>query len=450
MAMSGDSWKEKDLKADENVDIAGNSSGNNLTDKEVNKDENLASNEASTEEREEEDDDDDNNNDSPTRKRRSRTTRTYPASSFTDSLEIGAAIYEHAGKRIRRLTLLEKMERSPTSGTTRQMITNSNKYGITSGSYNAEYLELTDDGYIIFDDSNPPRRVLRAKFELAISQILPFKKLYDEYVGKRLAALEVMRDFLRESGEQIDDFKECIDFFVVNAKDLELLRTIGGAETLIPIEQALDELPTKYEERNSQPVVIQKIDPELSETQPNLKNVVSPWDKTCFYITPIGEEDSEQRKHSDLFLSSLVEPAVSELNLRVVRADKIGQQGLITRQIIEHVKCARLVIVDLSFLNPNVFYEMALRHACKLPIVHIIRKADQIPFDVSQSRCIVIDNTDIYSFVPKIQTYQAEIATQARKAIEDPEYRGNPITVFYSEFWRPKNPEFNNSNAANS
>ena len=302
MAMSGDSWKEKDLKADENVDIAGNSSGNNLTDKEVNKDENLASNEASTEEREEEDDDDDNNNDSPTRKRRSRTTRTYPASSFTDSLEIGAAIYEHAGKRIRRLTLLEKMERSPTSGTTRQMITNSNKYGITSGSYNAEYLELTDDGYIIFDDSNPPRRVLRAKFELAISQILPFKKLYDEYVGKRLAALEVMRDFLRESGEQIDDFKECIDFFVVNAKDLELLRTIGGAETLIPIEQALDELPTKYEERNSQPVVIQKIDPELSETQPNLKNVVSPWDKTCFYITPIGEEDSEQRKHTDLFL----------------------------------------------------------------------------------------------------------------------------------------------------
>jgi hypothetical protein len=149
----------------------------------------------------------------------------------------------------------------------------------------------------------------------------------------------------------------------------------------------------------------------------------------------IGDEGSEQRKHSDLFLSSLVEPAVSELSLRVVRADQIGQQGLITAQIIEHIRCSRLVIVDLSFLNPNVFYEMALRHACKLPIVHIIRKTDQIPFDVSQSRCIVIDNTDIYSFVPNIQTYQSEIATQARKAIEDPEHRGNPITVFYPDFW---------------
>ena len=327
--------------------------------------------------------------------RRSRTTRTYPASSFSDALEIGTAIYEHAGAKIRRLTLLEKIGRSPTSGATRQMITNSSRYGITKGSYNAEHLELTSEGLTIFEGAKSPREILQAKFDLAIDKISPFKKLYDEYAGKRLAAPEVMRDFLKESQERIDDFKECIDFFIVNVKDLNLLRTIGGAETLVPIEQALEELPSKYAERNSQPVVIQKNDSE----SPNVttQSSTSAWDSICFYITPIGTEDSEERKHSDLFLSSLVEPAVSELNLRVVRADKIGQQGLITAQIIEHVKNSKLVIIDLSFLNPNVFYEMALRHACRMPVVHIIRKADPIPFDVSQSRCIVIDDTDIYS-----------------------------------------------------
>ncbi len=366
-------------------------------------------------------------------RKRSRTVRIYPASSFSDALELGAEIYKHAGGKIRRLTLLEKMGRSQTSSSTRQMITNSGKYGITKGSYTSEHLELTPEGIAIFDQSISSRDLLQAKFQLAITQIPPFKNLYDEYAGKRLAAPEVMRDFLRETNEKVVDFKECIDFFIVNVKDLGLLRTIGGAETLIPIEQALEETPSKYTERSSKSIVLQTIEPKTSG-QINQENN-SIWDSICFYITPIGKEDSEERKHSDLFLSSLVEPAVSELNLRVVRADQIGEQGLITAQIIEYVKNSRLVIVDLSFLNPNVFYEMALRHSCKLPVVHIIRKADQIPFDVSQSRCIIIDNTDLYSFVPKIQTYQAEIAAQARKAIEDPEHRGNPITVFYPDFW---------------
>jgi len=243
-----------------------------------------------------------------------------------------------------------------------------------------------------------------------------------------------MRDFLQSTELQIDDYKECIDLFIVNAKDLNLLRTIGGAETLIPVEQALDELPSRSIEQALQSTVTQRIYVAL-DTAKEAESSSSLWDKVCFYITPIGDEDTDQRRHSDLFLGSLIEPAVSELGLQVVRADKIGQPGMITTQIIEHVKQSRLVIVDLSFLNPNVFYEMALRHACRMPIVHIIRKADQVPFDISQNRCIFIDNTDIYSFVPKLQTYRAEIATQARKALEDPEHSTNPITVFYPRFW---------------
>ena len=171
-----------------------------------------------------------------------RTVRTYPACTFSDALEIGQAIYEYAGgSKIRRLTLLEKMGRSPTSGSTRTMITNSNKYGITKGSYSAEHIELTSDGAVVFDTSQAIDKQLNAKFSLAIANISPFKKIYEEYVGKKLAAQEVIRDFLRDSGESISNFKECVDFFVVNAEYLNLLRTIGGAQTLISIEQLLDE-----------------------------------------------------------------------------------------------------------------------------------------------------------------------------------------------------------------
>ena len=46
---------------------------------------------------------------------------------------------------------------------------------------------------------------------------------------------------------------------------------------------------------------------------------------------------------------------------------------MISRQIIEHIMHARLVIADLSFHNPTVFYELALRHMTGKPTIQVIR-----------------------------------------------------------------------------
>jgi hypothetical protein len=364
---------------------------------------------------------------------RSRKARPYPASSFADALPLGDAIMKHAaGDKVRRLTLLQQMDKSPTSGPTKMMITNSGKYGITNGSYAAEYLELTDQGRIAVDTSKAPGERRSASFSLAIWGVEPFKLLYEQYKGKRLPEREVMKDVLRDSSIDVPDVDECVDTFTVNVKGLDLLRTIGGAETLVPIEQVLDELPSdeRHVEQGGpqRPGVVGKSSPEVISAKD--------WKNICFYITPIGSDDSEERKHADLFTSSLVQPALDELGLTLVRADKIGEPGMITSQIIEYLKRSRLAIADLSYLNPNVFYEVALRHALRLPVVQLIRKADRLPFDVNQSRTLVLDTSDIYTLVPKLQTYRSEIANQARKALEDPESVGNPISVFFPDFYK--------------
>lgn len=369
---------------------------------------------------------------------RTRSNRPYPASSFEDALDLGTAIMKlAAGEKVRRLTLLEKMGKSATSGPTRQMITNSGKYGITTGSYAAEYLELTPTGAVAVnpDKTEPERR--KASFTLAIESIAPFKLLYEHYKGKRLPEREIIKDVLRDSGTEIPDLDECVDTFIVNAKFVGLLRTIGGAETLVTIEHVLEELP-EGEGRTSQratapasmptPAVVRKISEDAATT--------SDWQRVCFYITPIGSEDSVERKHADLFMGSLVQPALEELGLTVVRADHIGEPGMITTQVLEYLKRSRLAIADLSYLNPNVFYEVALRHALRLPVVQLIRKADRLPFDVNQARTLVFDTSDIYSLIPKLQTYRAEIASQARKALDDPESVGNPVSVFYPDFYK--------------
>lgn len=89
------------------------------------------------------------------KKRRTRIVRTFPASSFMEALPLAEPIQRFgSGQKIRRLTLFENLGRSPDSGSSRQLITNSAQYGLTKGSYNAEYLELTDDGRIASGDDS--------------------------------------------------------------------------------------------------------------------------------------------------------------------------------------------------------------------------------------------------------------------------------------------------------
>lgn len=365
---------------------------------------------------------------------RSRKQRAYPAWSFETSLALAKAIQEHAsGERVARLTLLGKLNKSPTSSQTQNLITNSTKYGLTKGSFAADYLELTAAGSLVSAATTSEAARVKQAFELAISGIKPFEFLYERYKNKRLPAHEILGDALNEGAFEVDDTKECIDIFVVNLRFLGLLKTIAGAETLVSIETRLEEIGSD----GTPQAVTQIIGSDASQKLAgnggaDVSVAKRDWGKTCFYITPIGEVGSDERKHSDLFLSQLVEPALAatSLGLSLVRADQIAEPGVITGQIFEFIFKSKLVIVDLSFHNPNVFYEMALRHATKLPIVQICRKRDRLPFDVNQVRTIMIDNGDIYSLLPNMESYKSEIATQVRAAVEG-NGSANPVSVFF-------------------
>ena len=70
----------------------------------------------------------------------------------------------------------------------------------------------------------------------------------------------------------------------------------------------------------------------------------------------------------------------------------------------------------------------------KLPIDHIIRKRDKIPFDVNQARANPIDTTDIYTLVPQLETFRSQLATFVRQALADSGSASNPLTVFCPGF----------------
>src|SRR5579859_4386965 len=330
-----------------------------------------------------------------TRRRRAQR-RPFPVLTFEEALTLGLAIQKYAaGNKVRRLTLFDSMGRSAEGGTTRNLITASGQYGITTGSYRAEYLELTPDGSLATADGVSREDQSRARFRLAIESNEWFTHLYEQFKGNRLPDKTVMRDSLLEKNLAHEYVQECVDTFMVNAKFLGLLRTVAGAERLITLDFLLEDFSHKpigvpAEIPAKTPVALPSEEPERIETAETPQTTTQrarlistkECDNSCFYITPIGNPESDERLHADLFMGSLVEPALQEMGLKLVRADQIGEAGLITAQVIEYIVRSPLVVADLSYHNPNVFYELALRHAVRRPIVQIIRAADRVPFDL--------------------------------------------------------------------
>jgi hypothetical protein len=147
--------------------------------------------------------------------------------------------------------------------------------------------------------------------------------------------------------------------------------------------------------------------------------------KLCFVISPIGELGSATRKRADAVLKHVIRPAAESCGYRALRADEIDQPGMITHQIIQHLLDAPLVIADLSERSANVFYEVAIRHVVRKPLVQMIEVTDPIPFDLSVSRMIKLDHKDLDS------ADEARIALIAQiKAVENnPSLVDNPIST---------------------
>jgi hypothetical protein len=114
-----------------------------------------------------------------------------------------------------------------------------------------------------------------------------------------------------------------------------------------------------------------------------------PQSKLCFVVSPIGAEDSEERIHADWLLELIIKPVMADFRgYRVKRADEDPRPGLIDAQMINDLLKAELVIADLSLLNPNVFYEIGIRHMVQKPIIHMQLTSERPPFDVSLYRAV--------------------------------------------------------------
>jgi len=116
--------------------------------------------------------------------------------------------------------------------------------------------------------------------------------------------------------------------------------------------------------------------------------------RTCFFITPIGDKGSFDRKRSDTIFSFLLENICKKYQIKAIRADKINEATSLINSIFKNIFFADIVITDLSNNNPNVFYETAVRHCIGKPIIHMAQIGQSLPFDIKDFNTIFVDHTD--------------------------------------------------------
>ncbi len=147
--------------------------------------------------------------------------------------------------------------------------------------------------------------------------------------------------------------------------------------------------------------------------------------KKCFVITPLGENDSETRKKAESIIGNIIEPVVKDkLKLDMILPHRISASGDINNQIIEHLLSDDLVIANLSELNPNVMYELGIRHSAKKHTITLAEIETQLPFDVKTARTIFYSNEPHKFSETKIQLEEAIIENMdlPEKDINNPVY----------------------------
>jgi len=115
---------------------------------------------------------------------------------------------------------------------------------------------------------------------------------------------------------------------------------------------------------------------------------------------PIGDQEYDGQKLTEHDLkqryNDLIKEALNKADpsLSVIRSDEISSAGSITKEVFHRIREADIVVADVTYPNPNVFYELGLRHAIKAGTI-IIRDQNgpKIPFDIAHLRFIEYDNT---------------------------------------------------------
>ncbi len=109
----------------------------------------------------------------------------------------------------------------------------------------------------------------------------------------------------------------------------------------------------------------------------------------CFVLMPFGRKShgSGRTVDFDAVYEQILAPAVTAAGMEVIRADQEQVGGTIHKPMYERLMLSDFALADVTGANPNVYYELGIRHALRpRSTVMIFAEGTNLPFDVASQR----------------------------------------------------------------
>ncbi len=153
----------------------------------------------------------------------------------------------------------------------------------------------------------------------------------------------------------------------------------------------------------------------------------------CYVIMPYGGEDEEKKERYRGVFEGLIQPAgvragYTEADVR--RSDFTGEPGSIIGEVVRSLGEAEIVIADITEANPNVMYELGIRHVMRKTGTVLIKDQDDktpVPFDIKDLRIVYYSSSQGIRGIAAVQTQIADAIAKQRESSAATDKADNPV-----------------------
>ncbi len=163
-----------------------------------------------------------------------------------------------------------------------------------------------------------------------------------------------------------------------------------------------------------------------------------------FVAMPYGKEigrldrddpETQREIEFDEVWSGVIKPAIPK-DWDAKRADELHKPGLIDQLYTEWLLEADVLLADLTFSNPNVYYELGIRQALSSKsTVLIAQKGSELPFDVRNQAVVHYD----YYHAPSLPRFHKDLTGALSSAAASPS--GSPVHLYLPGLYIDRYPK---------
>ncbi|GAB5494858.1 MAG: hypothetical protein Phog2KO_50730 [Phototrophicaceae bacterium] len=192
--------------------------------------------------------------------------------------------------------------------------------------------------------------------------------------------VQTFRDTLpsiQQSQEATDDFDTKVERALSLASD-DIEQIIRRA---LELHDAQHDMQAKPSEEYDNKITVSPLWGEpLRRTQ---------FQSDVFMIMPFRD------KYNAIF-ENVILPVTADLNLTIKRGDEFSStRGSIMQEVWAALNACKLVIVETTEINANVYYELGIAHTLGKPAILLsqTKEVEALPFDIRHLRFLVYDDT---------------------------------------------------------